>query len=159
MLKTIAVKTMFVGALLIPAWLFAATPKPHSDGQFSAVIAEHIFDKVKKNPNWKVAFATGKDGQVVFMNVNPSTNPKNEIGMETHEFDQVIFVVEGRAKSIINGKISTVNTGDMIFIPQGVPHNFINLNTKKSLKIISVYSGNDIPKHAIYKKKSDAPED
>jgi mannose-6-phosphate isomerase-like protein (cupin superfamily) len=46
-----------------------------------------------------------------------------------------------------------VNSGDMIFIPQGTPHNVINLNQKDDLKIISFYSGTDIPANSIYKKK------
>lgn len=54
-------------------------------------------------------------------------------------------------------KKSTVTAGDMIFIPQGIPHNFINLNKEKPFKIISVYSATDIPKNAVYKQKSDTP--
>ncbi|WP_232002692.1 cupin domain-containing protein [Legionella sainthelensi] len=113
----------------------------------------------KKNENWKLALVTGKDAQVVFMNITPKTNPNNEIGIETHQFDQVIFVVEGQAKSVLNGKKSTVTAGDMIFIPQGIPHNFINLNVKKPFKIISVYSATDIPENAAYKQKSDTPQE
>ena len=32
-------------------------------------------------------------------------------------------------------------------------------DTKKPLKIISVYSDNDIPANAVYKKKSDEPQE
>ncbi len=67
----------------------------------------------KNNENWKLALVTGKDAQVVFMNITPENNPNNDIGIETHQFDQVIFV----AKSVLNGKKSTVKAGDMIFIP------------------------------------------
>lgn len=48
-----------------------------------------------------------------------------------------------------------VKAVDMIFIPQGIPHNFINLNMKKAFEIISVYSATDIPENAAYKTKSD----
>lgn len=75
--------------------------------------------------------------------------------METHKFDQVIFVVEGKAKAMLDGKESTVSTNDMIYIPQGVPHNFINSNSNKPFKIISIYSDTDIPANAAYKTKSD----
>lgn len=144
---------------LIATSSFAHSAESAMDSKLNTVITPKIFEMAKKNENWKLALVTGKDAQVVFMNITPKTNPKNEIGMETHKFDQVIFVVEGRAKSVLNGKNSTVTAGDMIFIPQGIPHNFINLNANKPFKIISVYSATDIPEHATYKHKSDMPGD
>lgn len=137
--------------IIIPALSFAS-----GENTTNAVVASQVFEKAKKNDNWKLAFVTGKNAQVVFMNVTPQTNPNNEIGMETHKFDQVIFVVEGKAKALLDGKESTVQANDMIYVPQGVPHNFINLNANKPFKIISVYSDTDIPANAAYKKKSDA---
>lgn len=92
------------------------------------------------------------------MNISPKTNPNNEIGMEKHKFDQIIFVVDGQAKSSLNGKESIVKKGDVIFIPEGISHNFVNLSTEKPFKIMSVYSDTDIPADSIYKKKSDAPD-
>lgn len=121
-----------------------------------AQVSNQIFDKVKKNDNWKLAFLTAKDAQIVFMNISPVTNPNNEIGMETHKFDQIIFVAEGNGKAILDGKATMVKSGDVIFIPQGVEHNVVNLNAKKPLKILSVYSATDIPGDAVYKTKSDA---
>ena len=147
----------FLVTTLIATSSFANSEKSTVNHKIiNAVITPHIFEKAKKNENCKLALVTGKDAQVVFMSITPKTNPKNDIGMETHEFDQVIFVVEGQAKSVLNGKNSTVAKGDMIFIPQGIPHNFINLNAKKPFKIISIYSATDIPEKAIYKHKSDA---
>lgn len=122
------------------------------------MVAEQIFDKVHNNNNWKSAFATGKQAQVVFMSVSPATNPNNEIGMETHKFDQIIFVVEGDGKAELNGKVTPIKSGDMIFIPLGTAHNIINQNKEKELKILSVYSGNDIPAGSVYKKNTDEPK-
>lgn len=119
------------------------------------LISENVFEKAKLNDNWKLAFATGKHAQIVFMNVSPMTNPKNEIGMETHSFDQVIIIVDGKGKVELNGKITQVNTDDMIFIPEGTAHNLINLDPGKPLKLISFYSETDIPANSILKKKSD----
>lgn len=91
------------------------------------------------------------------MNISPSTNLNNEIGMETHKFDQVIFIAQGNGKAILNGKDSVVKSGDMIFIPQGIPHNVVNLSKNEPLKIVSVYSSNDIAANAKYAKMSDVP--
>lgn len=156
-IKIAFLSTSLVSGLISPS-LFAGS-KDAANNKINAVISSKIFEMAKKNENWKLALVTGKDAQVVFMNITPKTNPNNEIGLETHQFDQVIFVVEGQAKSVLNGKKSTVTAGDMIFIPQGIPHNFINLNVKKPFKIISVYSATDIPENAAYKQKSDTPQE
>ena len=148
-----------LASILIAISSFASSGESTVDNKINAVITPKIFEMAKRNENWKLALVTGKDAQVVFMNITPKTNPNNEIGMETHKFDQVIFVVEGQAKSVLNGKNSTVTAGDMIFIPQGTPHNFINLNVKRPFKIISIYSATDIPENAVYKHKSDMPQE
>lgn len=146
----------FLTSLSLPASTLAE--ENATNNQISPVAAAQIFAQAKKNDNWKMAFVTGKSAQVVFMSVTPQTNPKNEIGMETHKFDQVIFVVEGQAKAVLNDKNSMVKAGDMIFIPEGTPHNFINTSMKQPFKIISVYSATDIPANSIYKKQSDTPQ-
>ncbi|HAT1864807.1 TPA: cupin domain-containing protein [Legionella pneumophila] len=156
-IKIAFISTLLVSGLISPS-LFAGS-KDAANNKINAVISSKVFEMAKKNENWKLALVTGKDAQVVFMNITPKTNPNNEIGLETHPFDQVIFVVEGQAKSVLNGKKSTVTAGDMIFVPQGIPHNFINLNVKKPFKIISVYSATDIPENAAYKQKSDTPQE
>jgi len=162
-MKMKGIKRTFISTLLVSTLIatssFASSEESTIDNKINAVITPKIFEMAKRNENWKLALVTGKDAQVVFMNITPKTNPNNEIGMETHKFDQVIFVAEGQAKSILNGKNSTVAAGDMIFIPQGIPHNFINLNAKKPFKIISVYSATDIPENAVYKHKSDMPQE
>ena len=116
-IKLALISTLLVSGL-ISSSLFASSKETTVNSKVNAVISSQIFEMAKKNENWKLALVTGKDAQVVFMNITPKTNPNNEIGIETHQFDQVIFVVEGQAKSVLNGKNSTVTVGDMIFIPQ-----------------------------------------
>ncbi len=123
--------------------------------QTEPMVVQQLLEKAKKNTNWKVAVATADHEQVVFMNVSPSTNPDNEIGMEVHPFDQAILIVDGNAKAILNGEATTVKSGDMIFIPEGTKHNVINLNKNKPLKLISFYSENDIPESSKFKVKAD----
>lgn len=154
----IRLNTLFVMALAstLP---FASEATPMNNKISPPMVAEQIFEKVRANNNWKSAFATGEQGQVVFMSVSPATNPNNEIGMETHAFDQIIFVIEGEGKSELNGKVTPIKSGDMIFIPLGTAHNIINQNKDKELKILSVYSGTDIPAGSVYKKNTDEPKD
>ena len=147
------------GLFFLTTQSFAGVQTNLTENKIEAVSTHQVFEKAKKNDDWKFAFLTGKSAQIVFMNISPNTTPDNEIGMETHKFDQIIFIAEGNAKAVLNGKSSTVKVGDMIFIPQGTAHNVINLSAKKPLKIISVYSDTDIPANTTYKKKSDMPQE
>jgi quercetin dioxygenase-like cupin family protein len=119
------------------------------------MVVPQIYAKALDNQNWKLAYATGKNAQIVFMHVSPFTNPNNEIGMETHPFDQVIIIVQGNAKVELDGEISMAAVGDMIFIPQGTAHNVINLSKDVALKVLSFYTDTDIPANSIIEKKAD----
>lgn len=152
------IKSLIVGLIFSQFAMFSSSFASDTN-QPNAVVASQVFNEVKKNNNWKLAFLTAKDAQVVFMNITPTTNPNNEIGIETHKFDQIIFVIEGNGKAILSGKTTVVKPGDMIFIPQGVEHNVINVNAKKPLKILSVYTATDIPANSTYQKKSDVPQE
>lgn len=121
------------------------------------VVAQAVMDQAAINPHWKAAFITGKNEQIVFMNVSLKTTLNNEIGMEVHPFDQLIFIVQGKAIAILDGKENLVSAGDMIFIPEGTAHNVINLDRDVALKLVSFYSSTDIPSGAIYKTKADEP--
>lgn len=151
-------------ALIIASFVIALLPTTsisaaEMDNEFQPMVAKQFLEQAKKNNNWKTAFATGKQEQIVFMNISPVTNPNNEIGVEVHQFDQAILIVEGKGEVVLNGKTTMISSGDMIFIPQGTSHNVINLDKKKEMKLISFYSQTDIPKGAAYKKKADQPED
>lgn len=161
--KVFGGKRSFAVASLILAILstvfIAAQNKPNGNGKPEGVVIQNLIEKAKKNDNWKTALITGEEEQIVFMNISPLTNPNNEIGSETHSFDQAILVVEGTGHSILNGKTSQVKSGDLIFIPKGILHNVINQEKDKALKIISFYSATDIPKGITYKTKADQPND
>lgn len=148
-------------ALMVAALVLFTRPgdgaaKATVNHEIQPIVVTQFLEKAKKNNNWKIAFITGKHGQIVFMNVSSQTNSDNEIGMEDHSFDQFIFIVEGNGKAILGKQTSVVKEGDIIFIPQGTPHNIINLDQEKGLKLISFYSENDIPSGAVYEKKADA---
>jgi hypothetical protein len=76
--------------------------KKTKQNEIQPMVAKQIIKTAKKNRYWKAAFATGKHEQIVFMTVSPLTSPKNEIGMEVHPFDQVILIIEGSGKTVLN---------------------------------------------------------
>ena len=159
MKKSIRKVAFLAGSLVATVISSSASLEKTASAEIQPMVVQQFFEEAKKNTNWKMAFATGKSEQIVFMNISPFTNPNNEIGVEVHSFDQVILIVEGKGKVEMNGKMTMVKNGDMIFIPEGTSHNVINLAQNKALKLISFYSDTDIPNGAIYKKKADHIED
>lgn len=147
-----------IGVTLFTIPLSAKESRKNTNGAQSMVITD-LLGLAKKNTAWKTAVITGEQEQIVFMNVSIRTNPKNEIGDETHAFDQAILIVEGNAQCVLNGKTSHVKSGDLIFIPRGTLHNVINLEKDKDLKIISFYSATDMPTGVTYKTKAEQSED
>jgi len=151
-------KMTYLITVLISSLSLHASIKETTEGSFQPMVVPKFLEEVKKNTNWKTAFATGEQEQIVFMNISPKTNPNNEIGMEVHSFDQVIIIVEGKGKAVLNGKSTSVEKDSMIFIPKGTKHNVINLDRNKELKLVSFYSQTDILKGAVYKTKVDEAE-
>ena len=137
--------------------IFSIFPLSADNETIEPMIVHDFFKEAKHNTNWKVAFTTGEQEQIVFMNISHLTNPNNEIGEEIHPFDQVILIVQGKGMAVLNQKTTQVGSGDLIFIPKGYKHNIINMGGKSELKLISFYSQTDIPKDAIYKTKADQP--
>ena len=151
--------TTLLGKTLLLATLaaFASPAGAKAGNQPAPAVTKDIFKVAEKNENWKTAFQTGTQMQVVFMNVSPATNPKNEIGMEKHPFDQAILIVEGKGEAVLDGKRLPFSEGDMIFIPKGTEHDVINTDKDGELKVASFYSQMDIPAGSVYKTKADEP--
>lgn len=66
--------------------------------------------------------------------------------------DTILFVVKGRAKSILNGRVREVGKHDVLFVPAGNVHNVSNAG-KDELKLIVIYSPALYPEGAAYKTR------
>ena len=72
---------------------------------------------VKENENFRKVVFTGKQAQVVVMNLMPG----DEIGEETHPaIDQLFFVTDGRGEVELDGKATPVEGDDLPIVPAGV---------------------------------------
>ncbi len=108
--------------------------------------------KAKQNTDFRQVLETGKHTQIVIMNIPPGT----DIGEETHpDNDQVLFLVQGQGKVVLNGEEQTYNQGDIVLVNAGTKHNFINTGVE-DLKIITTYSPPHHPAGTIHKTKADA---
>ena len=53
-------------------------------------------------------------------------HPKGEIHEDTHEFDEVYYVIRGSAVVIMDGREVPASAGDVVFLPAGVRHRIDN---------------------------------
>jgi len=90
-----------------------------------------------QNDSFRKVLYTAKYSQLVLMNLQP----KEEIGMETHdENDQFFRFESGQGKCIIDGIEYEVKDGDGVMVPSGAKHNVINTSDTEALKLYTIYS-------------------
>lgn len=94
-----------------------------------------------KNKNFRDVIYTGKYLQLVLMSLKVG----EDIGEEIHKNNDQFFRFEGgTGKCIIDGKEYDVKDGDAIVVPAGAKHNVINVDSKKALKMYTIYA---LPHH------------
>lgn len=111
-----------------------------------------IVSEAKNNTYFRKVLTTNEHTQIVVMSI-----PANEdIGLETHpDNDQILYLVSGNGKALLDGQESKFKTGDLVAVPAGTEHHFITTGDKP-MKIITIYSP---PHHApgtIHPTKADA---
>ena len=107
----------------------------------------------RKNSNFRKVLYTGKNSQLVLMNLKPL----EEIGMEVHkDRDQFFRFEEGEGKVVIDGVEHIVKDGDAVIVPAGAKHNVINTSKKLELKLYTIYSPPEHQDGIVRKTKKDA---
>lgn len=105
-----------------------------------------------KNHDFRRVVATGPQSQLVTMRLPP----KEDIGKEVHPLtDQILFIVSGTGKAVVNDETVEVREGDAVFVPAGAEHDLIN-SGPGDLALYTVYSP---PNHApgtVHRSKTEA---
>ena len=111
-----------------------------------------IVQLARGNDAFRREIATGEHSQVVAMTIPAG----EEIGEEVHEEnDQLLVFVDGEGDAVLDGRTSKVTPNDLILVPAGTRHNFINPGDGP-LRLITVYAP---PEHApgtIHQTKAEA---
>jgi mannose-6-phosphate isomerase-like protein (cupin superfamily) len=90
----------------------------------------------RSNTDFRRVLYTGSHVQLVLMCLRSG----EDIGMETHEdVDQALTFVEGSAQAILNDVGSPCEAGDVVIVPAGTKHNFINTGST-DLKLYTFYA-------------------
>lgn len=112
---------------------------------------ENLKKLVRENNNFRKVIFTGKHSQLVLMSIAPG----EEIGEEIHSHtDQILFLVEGEGQAILEGESSDFKKKDVVFVPAGTKHNFVNTGNE-ALKLYTVYSPPEHKIGTIHKTKAD----
>ena len=95
-----------------------------------------IVKLARGNDAFRREIATGEHSQVVAMTIPAG----EEIGEEVHtENDQLLVFVDGQGEAVLDGRSSTVTPNDLVLVPAGTRHNFINTG-EGPLRRVTVYA-------------------
>ncbi len=82
-----------------------------------------------------------------------SLKPGEEIGEEIHaNGDQILWMVKGEGEMELAGEKHKFLEDDMILIPAGTKHNFVN-ESKRAAKLVSFYSPPEHPAGTVQEKR------
>ena len=117
-----------------------------------AVINFDIATEAEKSPDFRRVLWTGEHSQLVVMTIPPG----GEIGEEVHEdTDQILTFVSGTGKAIVSGSEKNVAQGDLVVVPAGKKHNFVNTGPNP-LILYTVYGPPEHAEGAVHKTKEEA---
>lgn len=75
-----------------------------------------------------------------FLNGVTIFGPGAAIPLHTHNCEESVLLLEGRAIAEIDGERQEIGAGDISWIPEGVPHRFINASQTEGMKILWTYA-------------------
>lgn len=111
----------------------------------------NVVQASKANPYFRKELYTTDRTQVVLMSIEPG----DDIGLETHDLDQVLVFVEGQGEYELGGQRGAIQAGDLFVVPAHTRHDFVNTG-KAPLKLYTVYAP---PEHApgtLHRTKAEA---
>jgi mannose-6-phosphate isomerase-like protein (cupin superfamily) len=118
------------------------------------MFAVTIAPETARNDYFRVVRFTGKHTQVVLMAVQAG----DDIGEEVHpDNDQILIFTEGTARAEVGGESRDVSGGDMVVVPAGTRHNFINTGSGP-LRLMTIYGPPDHAPDTVHRTKAEALE-
>ena len=106
----------------------------------------------EQNADFRRVLWTGEHTQLVIMTIPVG----GEIGVEKHdENDQILTFVSGAGEATVSGKKKAVAAGDLVVVPAGATHNFVNTGSNP-LVLYTVYGPPDHADGAVHATKEEA---
>ena len=108
--------------------------------QKSKIVKENEGNKLNvlgDNQNIKL---TGEDTNGQYTLIEQNNEPGIGIPPHVHENEDEVFqVLEGKVEMSVGDKMTTLNAGDIIFCPKGVPHSWKVVGEKKARAMLSIF--------------------
>jgi len=105
-------------------------PPKHEMVHFKGLMSE-----VRRFGDFRTVLHTGLYSQLVAMEVPVG----GEIGDEVHTVDQILLFTSGKGLATVAGKDQEVNASDVVVVPAGTQHQFVNKGDTP-LELITIYS-------------------
>src|SRR5918995_7374589 len=113
---------------------------------------DDIVARAKQNEAFRREVMTGEHSQLVIMTIPPG----GEIGEEVHDdVDQILTFVSGTGKAVVSGTEKNVAQGDLVVVPAGKKHDFINTGPNP-LILYTVYGPAEHADGAVHATKEEA---
>ena len=109
-----------------------------------------IQQAARENDAFRRVLFTTERTQLVLMSVLPG----DDIGLETHDLDQVLVFVAGTGYSLLGGKRHELAPGTAVVVPAGTEHNFVNTG-REPLKLYTVYAPPEHPDGTVHRTKAE----
>lgn len=137
------------------------TPPPTSTSTLTSATIEarpfhtNVVEAARRNQDYRHVLFTGARAQLALMTLPPG----DDIGMESHpRVEQLIFIVSGQGKSIVNGVETPVAAGDVVVATPGSRHDVVNTSSVP-LQLYTIYSPPNHIDGRVHATKADAEKD
>jgi len=140
-----------IGGAVLTALIFIVVQRPHPPAH-RAPFVTNILKATLHNTDYRRVLFTGTNSQLVVMSIPPG----GEVGAEVHAYvEQILYFQSGSGEAILDGKTTPVGPGDVVVVPPGTEHNFINTG-KVPLQITTTYAPANHFDGLIERTKADA---
>ncbi|KAK4988296.1 hypothetical protein LTR50_004029 [Elasticomyces elasticus] len=128
----------------------SSAPPKHEMFYFPKLASE-----VRAFGQFRKVLHTGLYSQLVTMEIPVG----GDIGDEVHTVDQVLIFTSGEGKATVAGKDQDIKASDVVIVPAGTQHQFINTSKTQPLELITVYSPAEHDARTVHKTKEEGDEE
>ncbi|KAK5696185.1 hypothetical protein LTR97_008605 [Elasticomyces elasticus] len=114
-----------------------------------------LTSEVRAFGQFRKVIHTGLYSQLVSMEIPVG----GDIGDEVHTVDQVLIFTSGEGRATVAGVDQDVKATDVVVVPAGTQHQFINTSKTQPLELVTVYSPAEHDPQTVHKTKEEGDEE
>ncbi|EMC94008.1 hypothetical protein BAUCODRAFT_36478 [Baudoinia panamericana UAMH 10762] len=114
-----------------------------------------LTSEVRSFGQFRKVIHTGLYSQLVSMEIPVG----GDIGDEVHTVDQVLIFTSGEGRATVAGKDQDIKASDVVVVPAGTQHQFINTSKTQPLELVTVYSPAEHDPQTVHQTKEEGDEE